>query len=151
MRIRHQVEIAPGIKAYGAAKIATLKALLEHGPMTRIVLERMTGIPKASMGQVISSLHKRSARYGKRVHIVGWERDAAGHRKRYPRAVYAFGPGRDMPKPWAGETRYEQMRDAQIRYRARHALRRDLREASVIGSALRARDDLAQAFFGMVS
>lgn len=150
-RPKHEVEIVPGIKAYGAVKIATLRALRDYGPMPRIMLERITGCSKQTMGQVVSSLHKESPRYGKRIRIVGWERQPMGSRKQYPRAIYALGTGTDAPCPWQGESRYEQMRAAQLRFRARRAQQDQIRECSLIGSAIRARLPIEQAFFGMAA
>jgi hypothetical protein len=84
--------------SHGHRKRKALEVLRELGPMTRLELQEQTGIPPSSMGQLISSLHRPCARFGKRVHIVRWVRSIEGTRD-YLRPVYAYGDGKDAPKP----------------------------------------------------
>ncbi len=86
------------LPAYGDATRRVLAILREDGPMTRREIETQIGAGKNLVARLMLSLRSESPRYGKRVHISGWVYDAEGQ-GRYPRPVYAIGPGRDVKKP----------------------------------------------------
>jgi hypothetical protein len=85
-------------KMYGVRTNAILMALEQYGPQSRAELELSAGIPKELIAAVVSRLNRPTPRLGKQIHIVRYVYDSEGAR-RYPRAVYAIGDGKDVPKP----------------------------------------------------
>ena len=91
-------------RAWGNLTDQALAALREHGPMTRVEIERELGIVDGSqhLAQIMCRLLKpvqRGPEPGKkRVHICRWTReDDVG--RRYLRPVYKIGHRPDAPKP----------------------------------------------------
>lgn len=91
------------MRAWGNLTDLVLAALREHGPMTRIEIERELGIENENhIGQIVGRICKpvvRGPEVGKkRAHICGWTRhDDEG--KRYTRPIYKAGHGKNSPKP----------------------------------------------------
>lgn len=80
-------------RPYGSTKAAVIAALGELGPLTRIEVCRELGLGREFVSGVVSRLHRIGL-----VHISGYVLDDE-RGKRYPRAQYALGPGRDAKKP----------------------------------------------------
>lgn len=85
---------------WGALTERILNAIEECGPMTRSELERHLNVKKEEFGGVIGKLVKPGKTIPQRAHICDYTHDEEGSR-RYPRAVYAFGPGVNKMKPKA--------------------------------------------------
>jgi hypothetical protein len=78
-----------------------LNALEFVGPMSMAELADYLGKSKKKFGGVISRLSRQSGPDSpQRIHITRWVTDHPGDRF-YPRAVYAFGMGRNAFKPVA--------------------------------------------------
>ena len=111
------------------------QALKTHGPMTRADLDRILGLPKDRFGGCLTRMCKQTPMNPQRIHIVDYVYDQEGQKKKYPRAVYAYGPGDNKPKPKSTKRKdrglYEKQRINRIR------------NASVFNLALR-RDDIRQ-------
>ena len=79
-----------------------LTCLQDYGPMTGAEISEMTGMSRfltsATVGKMVKALPKRP----QRIHIKKWVEDHFKQR-RYPRAVYAIGPGPNAPKPKADQ------------------------------------------------
>lgn len=75
-----------------------LSLLQEIGPMTRDEICKELNKTGNQISGVITRLSRSSPRHEKRLHIHGWVMDAEGAR-RYPRAIYAYGNGKDAKKP----------------------------------------------------
>lgn len=75
-----------------------LDALQDYGPMTQPELTEVTGIDPHFMSALMNKLSEPTQRKPQRVHIIKWVYDQPGARK-YPRAVYAHGPGFNKTKP----------------------------------------------------
>ena len=86
------------MKPYGEVVGKVLKALEECGPMTRVEIECIVGLPKGELSPIVSRMNKPTPKSGKRIHITAWSYDAESER-RYPRAIYALGDGKDVKKP----------------------------------------------------
>jgi len=80
---------------WGVLTLRVLDALEHYGPMTQADLTAHLGLKRPPGGSLFQRLLKARP---KRIHIKGWPREHDGAR-RYPRALYAFGPGRDAPRP----------------------------------------------------
>lgn len=98
-------------KMYGVSSRAILMALEQYGPQSRAELEASAGIPKENISAILSRLNKKAPRIGKQIHIVEYVYDAEGAR-RYPRAVYAAGDGKDVKKPEASPKENKRRYDA---------------------------------------
>lgn len=125
----------PTNKSWGVNVARIELALKEHGPMTRADLEKLLGIPKDRFGGCLSRMTKNLPLSPQRVHICGYVYDQEGHKKKYPRAVYAHGPGDNKPKPNANTKR------KRVIYYQQQINR--IRNASVFNLGLR-RDDIRQ-------
>lgn len=104
-------------KAWGETISQILSALKEYGPMTRSEIEHHIGLNKRDVGGQVSRLCKENAQGGQRIHICGYTRDQEGER-RYIRAVYAYGPGKNKPKPndqKKERVKYTQMQTNRVR------------------------------------
>lgn len=77
---------------------AILEALKDFGPMTRVDLEVTLGLTKEETSRLMFCIVKASPRKPQRAHIKQYVYDQEGQ-KRYPRAVYAFGPGKNAERP----------------------------------------------------
>lgn len=84
--------------AWGEVSGRVLAMLAEFGPMTRAEICKHMGRQKDEIAAVISRLHKRSPRAGKRIYIQSYAYDQEGERY-YPRAVYALGDKPDAKRP----------------------------------------------------
>lgn len=125
----------PTNNAWGVNVARIEQALKDHGPMTRADMERMLGIHKDRFGGCLSRMSKDLPLSPQRIHICAYVYDQEGHKKKYPRAVYAFGPGENKPKPKANKKR------TAIESYKRQINR--IRNASVFNLGLR-RDDIRQ-------
>ena len=85
-------------RAYGEMMAKILIALKEFGPMTRAELQDHLKIGKLEFGGRLGNMTRPSKREPQRIHICGYTRDHEGAR-RYPRAIYAYGPGENAKKP----------------------------------------------------
>lgn len=110
-------------------------ALKQHGPMTRADLEKLLGMTKDQFGGSLTRMSRELPLSPQRIHICAYVFDQEGHKKRYPRAVYAYGPGENKPKPKVNTKRNRVM------YYKRQIDR--IRNASVFNLGLR-RDDIRQ-------
>ena len=79
-----------------------IRMLQEEGPMTRAEICKRLGRPKDEIAAVVSRLHKRSPRAGKRIHVKEYVYDMEGERT-YPRALYALGDKPDAKRPIADQ------------------------------------------------
>lgn len=77
---------------------AILQALKDYGPMTRVDIELTLGLTKEQTSKLMSCIVNASPRKPQRAHILTYVEDQEGQ-KRYPRAVYAYGPGPIAQKP----------------------------------------------------
>lgn len=77
---------------------AILKALKDYGPMTRVDIELTLGFGKAETSRLFTCMINASPRKPQRAHISHYIYDQEGQ-KRYPRAVYAIGPGKNAKRP----------------------------------------------------
>lgn len=88
--------------AWGNISDRIVLTLEEHGRCTTSELADLLDYDMTKMRSVLARLRKVQKRgpYAgtRRIYIAGWVYDAEGERE-YPRAVYARGPGRDVPKP----------------------------------------------------
>lgn len=75
-----------------------LKYLREHGPCTSREIAENIGLHHKHAAAVQFVVLQESPRHGQRAHVIRWEFDTPGAR-RYPRAVLAIGPGRNVPRP----------------------------------------------------
>lgn len=75
-----------------------LEALQDYGPMTQAELSEVTEIDPHFLSAMMNKLSGPTQKKPQRVHIIGWVYDQPGARK-YPRAVYAIGPGSNRTKP----------------------------------------------------
>lgn len=75
-----------------------LAAVRDYGPMTRSEIEQHIGAKPYAIGGHISRMTRPTKAVPQRLHISGYTRDAEGARL-YLRAVYAYGPGDNKPKP----------------------------------------------------
>lgn len=77
---------------------AILETLRDFGPMTRVDLELTLGYTKQQVSRLTLCIITESPRLPQRAHILTYVEDQEGQ-KRYPRPVYAYGPGRNAEKP----------------------------------------------------
>lgn len=84
-------------RPWGATASAVRAMLQELGPMTRAEIQRELGLSRDRVSAVVSRLHT-----GGETHISTYTYDDEGA-VRYPRAVYAWGPGQDAKKPKANK------------------------------------------------
>ncbi len=77
---------------------AILDALRDYGPMTRVDIELTLGFTKEQVSRLLLCIVTESPRRPQRAHITHYVHDQEGQ-KRYPRAVYAFGPGENAKPP----------------------------------------------------
>jgi hypothetical protein len=75
-----------------------LRYVEENGPSTSSEVARELGITTRHAAANAQRLLKASKLHGQRVHVVGWVYDEPGQH-RYPRALYAAGPGPNVPRP----------------------------------------------------
>lgn len=75
-----------------------LDALKDFGPMTCAEICSTLGLPKEKVGAVLVRLKKVSPLHPQRVHISAYTYDAEGLR-RYPRAIYKLGAGKNAKRP----------------------------------------------------
>lgn len=83
---------------WGALSVEILRLLTECGPMTRSEICMHIGRDKEEIASCVSRLARQTPRAGKRIHVVDYVWDMEGER-RYPRAVYALGSGKDKARP----------------------------------------------------
>ena len=72
--------------------------LTELGPMTTSEICQVLGMQKDEVSSVLARMKKKLPKCEQRVHICGYTYDCEGAR-RYPRAIYAVGPGVNVPHP----------------------------------------------------
>lgn len=77
---------------------AMVEALRDYGPMTRVEIETTLNLTKAQTSRLLVCIITATPRRPQRAHIVEYVYDQEGQ-KRYPRAVYAYGPGKNAPRP----------------------------------------------------
>lgn len=82
---------------YGDLAGTVLRTLEERGPMTCSKLSALIGQPPKAVATVLGRLVE-DGRFGQRAHIPQFTMEQEGGR-RYPRAIYAAGPGANAPKP----------------------------------------------------
>ena len=83
---------------WGELTWQVLHMLHEIGPMTRAEICVYLGQDKDKVSSIVSRLATDSPKAGKRIYVCDYVYDMEGER-RYPRAVYAIGGGRDKPRP----------------------------------------------------
>jgi len=125
----------PRNKSWGVNVARIQLALKEQGPMTRADMEKILGLRKDEFGGTLRRMSKDTPLNPQRIHICGYVFDQEGHKKKYPRAVYAYGPGENKPKP-----KVNTKRNRLIYYQQQ--INR-IRNASVFNLGLR-RDDIRQ-------
>ena len=114
-------------RTWGEVSSRVLAMLAEFGPMTRAEICKHLGRDKDEIAAVVSRLHRRTPRAGKRVYIQSYAYDQEGERY-YPRAVYALGDKPDARRPIADP------KEVKRRYWARSQLK--LRANSVFNLGL---------------
>jgi hypothetical protein len=77
---------------------AIIQTLKDYGPMTRSDLEVALSLNKAQTSRLMKCIINASKRIPQRAHIRQYVYDQEGQ-KRYPRAVYVYGPGKNAEKP----------------------------------------------------
>lgn len=82
---------------YGDLTSTVLRTLEERGPMTCSQLSGVVGQPTKVVATVLGRLVE-GGRFGQRAHIPQFTMEQEGGR-RYPRAIYAAGPGVNATKP----------------------------------------------------
>lgn len=83
---------------YGESVEKIETALADQGPCTRNELQAATGIPKASIGSILTRMRRPGKTVGRRIYVSAWTREQDGQRA-YPRAVYALGTEPDALQP----------------------------------------------------
>lgn len=83
---------------WGALSTEILRLLTDYGPMTRSEICMHIGRDKEEIASCVSRLARDTPRAGKRIYVTDYVFDMEGER-RYPRAVYAIGSGKDKPRP----------------------------------------------------
>lgn len=81
---------------WGALSARILELLTDYGPMTRAELDGHLDHTASSIGPVLTRMIKTRSKRPQRLHVSDWVTDHEGQRK-YPRAVYAIGPGVNKP------------------------------------------------------
>ena len=76
-------------------------------PSTILELADASSLSEATVRRFVLSLEHEGA-----IRVVGWEQDRLG---RYVTKVYAFGPGKSVPKPKPARTRDACRRDQRTR------------------------------------
>lgn len=84
-------------RPWGATANAVRAMLQELGPMTMSEIQRELGISRDRVSAVVSRIHASG-----QTHVQAYTFDDESG-KRYPRAVYAWGPGTDVKKPKANK------------------------------------------------
>ena len=77
---------------------AVLATLRDIGPMTRVDLEMTLGLTKQQISRLMLCITTESPWLPQRAHIQRYVYDQEGQ-KRYPRPVYAIGPGENVVRP----------------------------------------------------
>jgi hypothetical protein len=72
--------------------------LLQEGEMTKIQICSALGLTHDDVASVLTRLRRVSKKFGKRIYICGWQREAIG-KKYHLRPVFAVGSKVDKPKP----------------------------------------------------
>lgn len=85
-------------RPWGSLTAQILAALEECGPMSRIELCQHLGMSRQMLAALCNRLVRETPKRPQRVHIAYYVDEAEGSR-RYPRAVYALGPGANAAKP----------------------------------------------------
>lgn len=80
-------------RPYGSTKAAVIAALRDLGPLTRAEICRELGLGREFVSAIVSRMHRASG-----IHIAGYVLDDECG-KRYPRAQYALGQGKDAKRP----------------------------------------------------
>lgn len=101
-------------------------AIKQCGPMTMAEVMDYTGLAKQSVSRAFCDLVRETPRRKKRAYIKDWVYDHEGQR-RYPRAVYAVGGGKDKPKP------REPKEDIQRRHRQKKRMLRAVNSVFNLG------------------
>lgn len=95
-----------------------LELLATWGPMTQAELGELLGLDRFGASALVNVLRRPLKTIPQRIHIVKWVYDHPRQRA-YPRAVYALGPGKDVPRPKRDQKkvkqRYEQNRRVRLR------------------------------------
>jgi hypothetical protein len=86
---------------WGVTTLRILDALEHIGPMTRGEMCAHLRLTREKCAAIFTRLARPQLRPlgPKRVHISAWVYDGDDGERRYPRAVYAIGDGKDKPKP----------------------------------------------------
>lgn len=116
--------------AYGAAVIAVLRSLTQHGPQTSRELSESTGINPESLRSIVSRMHKASPQAPKRIYVSRWVDFVEGTRT-YTRAEYSIGDCADAKKK--RRTGAETQREFRRRNKRRLMLSRNPEIAAAAG------------------
>lgn len=86
--------------AYGVLTLKIIKAIEQHGPMTRTEICNAIQRERHEVSATVSRLIRPGRQQPQRLYISGYIYDSEGQR-RYPRAIYAIGdlPNKPRPKP----------------------------------------------------
>lgn len=109
-------------------------AIKDYGPMTRVEVQEHLGLTKYDFGGCLARMCKETPTMPQRLHICGYTRDHERARK-YPRAIYAHGPGENARKPPRTRKR-DRMQSYKVQINR-------VRNSSVFNLSLR-RDDIRQ-------
>lgn len=87
-------------RGYGNTTQKVLDLLAQNGPMTRAEITKELGYERDYVSSVVGRLSTKLVKTPKRIHIIGYTYDMEGER-RYPRAIFALGDGKDAKRPKA--------------------------------------------------
>lgn len=102
---------------YGDFTRQLLDALQEYGPMTRSEICALLKADKSIASRTLGRLHRENQDDSRTVHIKCYVYDGDGERK-YPRAVYAIGPGEDARKPRTSKRTHKKAYEQKLRVMA---------------------------------
>jgi hypothetical protein len=72
--------------------------LLQDHELTKIEICTKLGLTHDDVASVLTRLRRASKKFGKRIYIYDWQREAIGKRY-YLRAIFKAGSSADKPKP----------------------------------------------------
>ena len=103
--------------------------LLQDQELTKIEICSALGLTHDDVASVLTRLRRVSKKFGKRIYICGWQREAVGKRY-YLRAVFKAGGSVDKPKPAALTPRERSQRSHRKRMLIKRSIIFDTRRAA---------------------
>ena len=103
--------------------------LLQDHELTKIEICSALGLTHDDVASVLTRLRRVSKKFGKRIYICGWQREAVGKRY-YLRAVFKAGGSVDKQKPAALTPRERSQRSHQKKMLIKRSIIFDTRRAA---------------------